>query len=396
MTFCIQLNPLCNRDFRHVADDLVYRNEEGESASLVSPTSEAARACSSAFFEIGLNRLVGDRHLVISVTADITAQLGMLDLPADQIIIRPIAYPSRSPSAASDLNALRNLGYRVMLSPVQAGQLPLQPGDFLELSLTRAQNAKIDIQTQAPGCHLLVTDIQSYQDCQAALALGGEWLQGPFFADAVPIATPLRQRKGNLAAQLSLLQELYKPEPAVDRLETLLAQDPHLVMLVLRQANNRVLGRRIEIASIRQASMLLGLDHLQGMVTQLLLANNDPLCTYKLKRMMMRAAMCSRVAQRLNLGDSSEAFALGLFSLMDSYQGITMDELVSLVPFTPRTREALVQRTGDLGQLLKLVESFESAQTRQTQGPVVAMLNTEYLESLVWLEQVFVGDLPVQ
>lgn len=394
MPHSIFLKPLCSRAMRHVADELIYRNINDGKGSMLSLTAQSARACSSAFFEIGLDKLVGNRQLIITVTPDVIAQLPVLGLPPDQVIIRLVDDQALTEPRNTALQALRVNGYRIIFDQLQTNHSNVMPNDFLQMSIRTEQVEADASKARQLGCRLVVTNIENAQDYEQALAMGCEWMQGPFFSDIVAIVSPLKNRKGNLAAQLSLLQEIYKPEPDINRLENLLAQDPHLVLLVLRQVNNRLRDRKTEIVSIRHASVLLGLNHLQGMITQLLLANNNPLCAFQLKRMMVRAAMCKRVAERLNMGDPREAFALGLFSLMDKYLGMEMADLVSLIPFTQRVKDALLLRTGDLGHLVKLVESFECAQIEHAQHQIVDMLNNEYLESLAWLEQIYVTAAP--
>ncbi len=388
--YSIFLHPVCTREFRHVADELLYRDADGVAGSMLTPECKIARACSAAFFEVGLQHLVGQRTLILSVTCQIMSQLAVLDFPAEQIMLKLEDTPASLAEYRACLEGLRAAGYRLLLTPQQIEEIGLQASDYIYLSLFDAPAQGGTPPVPPKGVGLFVADIHTQTDYEHALAIGGDWMQGPFFSTAIQVPTPLRNRKGNLAARLGLMQELYRAEPDIGRVEALLSQDPHLVVLVLRQANQNLPLRRREVVSLRQASMLLGLDKLQSMITQLLLANNFPLSALKLKQMLLRAAMCKRVARRLQSCDPSEAFAMGLFSLMDSYHGVDMAELVEMIPFTAEVKAALLLRSGAQGRLLKLVEAFELAQREGRQLTVSDTLNSEYLDSLIWLQQVFI------
>jgi c-di-GMP phosphodiesterase len=389
MSYCIHLKPICNADMRHVADELLYRNPAGRHDDLLNPTTQAARACSTALFEIGLQRLVGSRPLVLRVTGFLLQRLPHAGLPADQVILRPIPGERLDADMARLLEQARAEGFQVMVDMEQLDPtLELFP-DIVTLPVGTAEaGSRLDILPK--GARRMAVGIETAEHLELAGQWRCEWFQGPYFSTPVPISSPIKRRTSNLPAQLQLLQELYKTDPDLGRVGTLIAQDPHLAVLVLRETARQLRNGAGSVLSLNHACLLLGLDYLQAIITQLLLAQNAPGSSLQLKHMLLRAALCKRVSRRLRLGDPNEAFLLGLFSLMDSYLQIGMQELVEMIPFQKAAREALLHRTGPHGRLIKLIESFEVANTEDTEEQVLAILNAEYLDSLAWLNKVMV------
>lgn len=388
MSYCIHLKPVCNREMRHVADELLYRNLAGQQDDLLNPTTQAARACSTALFEIGLQRLVGTRPLILRVTDFLIQRLPQYGLPAGQIMLRLAPTERLDAGLVGSLGMAQAEGFKVM---VDLGHLMQEP-DFLAdiVAISVQEQPAPDLERLPKGALRMATGIQNDDHLALARQWQCEWLQGSYFSTPVPIASPIRRRTSNMSAQLQLLQELYKTDPDIVRIGTLVAQDPHLAVLVLRETSRQLRRGSGSIASLNHACLLLGLDHLQAMITQLLLARNHSVSTLQLKHMLLRAALCKRVARRLRLGDPNEAFLLGLFSLLDSYLQISMQELVEMIPFLNGARDALLNRLGPLGRLISLVESFEGADTDAAGEGVLAILNHEYLDSLAWLHKVMV------
>jgi len=62
--YCIALQPICDADMVHVADELLYRATSGASSAVIEDGLTAtARACNAAFYEAGVESLCGRRQL---------------------------------------------------------------------------------------------------------------------------------------------------------------------------------------------------------------------------------------------------------------------------------------------------------------------------------------------
>ena len=130
-----------------------------------------------------------------------------------------------------------------------------------------------------------------------------------------------RRRESNQAAQIQLLNHLYRDNPDFRQLESLLVQDPELCVTLLRQVNSAAYHRPHPVSSIRRAITTLGLQRLKRLILTLLLARNGPASLLMLPQLLTRAAMCERLALHFGTAPPDEAFTVGTFSLIHTLLG---------------------------------------------------------------------------
>lgn len=382
--YCIALQPICNTHMRHIGDELLYRGEDPASTATVS----AARACSSAFYEVGLSALVGTRLLLMSVTEDCLTNLDLSLFPPTQVLLQLTPELNLQGLALANLTALRAQHFRTVLHyPEQINAVTWEQTDVVRCQQGAWPDSQQMLRFGQAGKQLLACGIDTHSQLEQAQAYGFGWFQGEVFATPASVANPIRQRTSNRIAQLKLLAELHQQEPDLQRLEAMLLLDPHFVLLVLKQANNQARSQQ-EITRLQQAIMLIGLNRLRFMATTLLLAQNSQSHRVLLEKMLVRAALCKRVAQRLGGPDPDDSFLMGLFSLLQPYENITLEQLLRLIPLRESIATALLHRSGELGRLLRLVEAFEGAQLSHQSAQTIDLLNTDYLASVAWVRSI--------
>ncbi|KDE41296.1 putative signal transduction protein [Nitrincola lacisaponensis] len=388
--YCIALHPICDRQFRHVADELLYRAHGGAvSADITDPLIATARACSTAFYEIGLNALVGSRQLYLNVSVDWLAQPDLLPLPVEQVVIE-------LPECTFDDTKLQHLrdavakGYQIAASDRQL----LQYGDLL---VGLVHIAKVDVRQEgifaildgfrAQGLTLLASFIESSETLSRALESGFDLLQGYFYAFPEQFQYQAQTRQGNRSADLKLLRSLYDPNTDVGQIESLIAQDPHLCHLLFKRVNSASERRVNKISSISQAIMLLGFEKIRVLTTTLLLANNQPIKRLLVFKLLVRAFMARQLANRVKEIDPEVAFTAGLFSMMDQLEGVELSQILAESGLDPVITDALLLGQGELGKLIKVIESFESARMEKRSVKLVEALNRDYLSSVAWAQE---------
>lgn len=389
--YCIALQPIFDPDFKHVADELLYRSHDGAvSADITNPLVATARACSAAFYEIGLDALVGSRQLYLNVSEEWLAQPDLLPLPTHQVVIQ-------LPDACCNLNTVSNLrrakeqGYTLAATATWALE---SDKDLLGLIDIICVDVRKDYdilrlqQLQSQGCQLLAAFIETTESLVKAQADQFDLYQGYFYA--LPQAIPSQgrgPRKGNRAADMKLLKTLYSADVALQELEHLIVQDPHLCTLLFRQVNSASERRKHSISSVSQAIMLLGLDKIRALTATLVLASNEPIKRLLVLQMLIRAQMARQLAVHLNKIDPDMAFTTGLFSMMDQLEGVDLKVILDESAMDKQVKSALLEYKGDLGKLLKIIESFESASLEKRSLKQVEMLNHTYLTSVAWAQE---------
>lgn len=388
--YCIALQPIFNQAFEHVADELLYRSHGGAiSADITNPLVATARACSAAFYEIGLKALVGSRQLYLNVSEEWLANPDLLPLPVDQVIIELPASCCQAQSL-KPLQEAKKRGYQLAASDqclINGAEDLAQLIDVFVVDVRQDYPLNQLKQRQAQGSQLLAAFIETAASLKQAQEQGFDFYQGYFYA--LPQVLPAQgrgSRKGNRAADMKLLRTLYSADVSLQDLEQLIIQDPHLCHLLFRQVNSASERRKHPISSLSQAIMLLGLDKIRALTATLVLASNEPIKRLMVLHMLVRAAMARQLATHLNKVDPDMAFTLGLFSMMDKLEGTDLQTILAESAMDPVITAALLDYQGDLGKLLRIIESFESASLEKRSLKQVEMLNHAYLTSLAWAQ----------
>lgn len=104
--------------------------------------------------------------------------------------------------------------------------------------------------------HLLAEKVETQEDLASAKSLGYTFFQGFFFAR--PVVLEAREMPTNKLVYLRLLDAISPAELSIDKVESILKQEPSLVYKLLRYLNSPLLALRAEIHKIRDAIQLLG------------------------------------------------------------------------------------------------------------------------------------------
>ena len=179
-------------------------------------------------------------------------------------------------------------------------------------------------------------------------------------------------------------------------LEATLKQDPTLSVQLLRLVNSVAFAPNTRINSFAHAITLLGRRQLQRWLQLLLYAGqsgsaNNPLLTTAALRAALMESLCK--ASRADKAIQDEAFMVGMFSLLDRLFAKPLLEIVAPLNLVRNVSEALLERSGKLGELLSLVEAAETGPAAIEPGLRRAGISNEawcgaQVEALRWTLQI--------
>jgi EAL and modified HD-GYP domain-containing signal transduction protein len=148
-------------------------------------------------------------------------------------------------------------------------------------------------------------------------------------------------------------------------IERAIKRDVSLALNLLRLVNTPAVGARQRIDSLSQAVTILGRRQLQRWLQIMLYAEPSkrghsmtPLLMLATTRGRLLELLASKLRPKQREA-ADIAFTVGIMSLMDTLFGISMGEILEQIPVGDEVREALLQRGGFYGDLLKLVECIE-------------------------------------
>ena len=281
----------------------------------------------------------------------------------DSVIIHPLSMHF--------VQQYKNEGYKIAVNEFQFSPRYLALMDSIDYIKVNAKttndaNIKNIIEVaQSMNKQCIITNIETEEVYQMALAMGADAFEGPYVAEVM-------MQKAHSSSYLQsnffrLMVAVTKDEPDVEEIEQLISADAGLTYGLLKIANSAYYALRTRATTIKQGIMTLGLGQLKQWIYLLSASNADstiePGSEDFLKLSFMRANFCSELSNHIK-GlpiTRAECYLMGMFSTLDYLIDAPMEEILAEVPLAEEIREALLNRTGRCGQLYELVLSYEAA-----------------------------------
>lgn len=211
----------------------------------------------------------------------------------------------------------------------------------------------------------IVTNIDSEEIYQQAVALGADALEGSYVAEKMTTtAHSSAYMQGNF---FRLMVAVTKDEPDVEEIEHLIAADASLTYGLLKIANSVYFALNRRATTIRQAVMTLGLGQLKQWIYLLSASSADNTMDAGSEEMLKTSFMRANFAAELinHAKDMpiarSEAYLLGMFSTLNYLIDAPLEEILAEVPVADEIKNALLTREGRCGMLYELILSYEAA-----------------------------------
>ena len=289
-------------------------------------------------------------------------------MPPNRVMFAIAAGALVDDAACKQMAALQEQGYRILLDGPAPDGVAVPPG-------LRAVALDCTDGAPAPGTLLSMygPHLARGVDTAARLDECGKAGFGWFSGDYPLTPAPAIEADGCCSRKclLSLLG-LLSVDADTREVETRLKQDPTLSFHLLKLVNSAAFAHNTPITSFAQAIGLLGRRQLQRWLQLLLYTRQreDGLPNPLLPIAALRAAQMESLCKQRG-GDSGAqdlAFMIGVFSLLDVLLGMPMEEIVDALKLAPDAAAALLDRTGSLGRLLKLVETPAPSPTQLQQS----------------------------
>ena len=196
----------------------------------------------------------------------------------------------------------------------------------------------------------------------AAKTQGVEWFSGKFITH--PPSRPGGAQDVERVVLMSLLTLVAQDADSAE-IEQVFKREPKLSFNLFRLVNSVSMGLSTKISTFGQAIMVLGRRQLQRWIQLLLYTNNKgndnlPSPLLQLAAMRGRLMECLAIASGWDAAEQERAFMVGSFSLLDSLLGMSMAEIVKVIPLQDDIQSALLTREGGLGEMLALVEGLQA------------------------------------
>ena len=366
--FFLARQPILNRDQSLVAYELLFRCAATDSANVTDDLAATATVIAHAS-ELGLEYVTGDSLAFVNVDATVLMSDFVSLLPTHKVVLEILETVHVTPQLIQRVAELAEAGFSFALDDVVADS------DEVQKLLPLVKIIKIDVMDMAletlmrlasrfrqAGKILLAEKVETLEQFQDCLNLGFDYFQGYYFA-----RPGILSGKKLSPSQLTIMQlmALIMTDADTREIELCIKQDVSLGLTLLRLVNTPAFGTSRRIDSLGQALVLLGRRQLQRWLQILLYADRGkgrgfmpPLLTLATTRGKLMELMAEKIRPGQS-GVADIAFTVGIMSLMDTLFGTPMEKILQQIAVADSVSDALLQRKGLYGDMLKLAEYIE-------------------------------------
>ncbi len=383
--------PIYDRQLRVYAYELLYRSDTSNQANFTDGDQATSEVIVNAVMEIGLEHIVGHRPAFINMTHGFLTGALPLPLLKETVVLEVLEDVSVDVELIAGLEHLADSGYLIALDDftyrpdlnrlleiahiVKLDVLALEPDDLsAHVDLLRDYNVK-----------LVAEKVETQDELARCQELGFDYFQGYFFCQPDLIAA--RRLGGNRLVIVKLVAKLQDPAVDVGELEILIAQDASLAYRLLRYINSAFFSLRSKVTSIQHALFLLGPKTIKKWASLLLMVRlGDEKPHELIVTGMVRGKMCEIIGIVDAHSTPDQYFTVGLFSILDALMDMSLPKVLEELPLAEDTNQALMNRSGSMGEVLRDVLDYEKGTQGTLNGADFDTYQHAYLDSIKWAD----------
>jgi EAL and modified HD-GYP domain-containing signal transduction protein len=368
--FFLARQPILGRDQHLVAFELLFRTAGSTEANVTDDAAATAAVISHAS-QLGMDHVVGAQLAFVNVNAVALMSDYVRFLPVDKVILEILETVQATPELVERVAELKSLGFKFALDDVVAEsdnvRKLVELVDIIKIDVKGVDAARLPALTAALRLQnktLLAEKVETVEEFRQCLELGFEYFQGFYFAR--PAILSGKQIAPSELAILHLL-ELVNSEADNHTIELAVKRDALISLNLLRLVNTPAAGVRGRIDTLGDAIEKLGRRQLQRWLQILLYAAPDAkveLNSPLLQMATTRGKMLELMSLKLHPGNraaAETAFTVGIMSLTDALFSMSMEDILNTVDVAGEVRAALLEREGEYGEMLNVVELVEKA-----------------------------------
>ena len=396
----IARQPICTKKLKTIGYEILYRMSGDTNQAVVNnPDSASIDVLLALFNDLALSDVVGNKLAFINFTGNLLVQ-GLPDIPPKQLVIELLEDQEVTDGLLDALTKLKKKGYRIALDDFTLDATTQTLVDYANI-------IKIDVLQDSPeiwkdlipplkekGVIFLAEKVESYEIFEQCCDLGFDLFQGYFYEKPKIIAG--KRLGNNQQTVIELLNEIAKQDIDIDRITHLISSDVNISYNLLRTINSGLYCLPTEITSIKHAITLLGLANLKNWINIISLGTLNDKPQLLTDTAMLRAKMCEKLGDIINHNKlSDQYFTLGLFSLIDTFFDISMEDVLKKLSLPRDIEKALRFHKGTMGDVLRCVIDYQTGNwANESKNSLIVnkqlteeQLTEAYLSSIQWVEE---------
>jgi EAL and modified HD-GYP domain-containing signal transduction protein len=382
--FFLARQPILGRDQRLVAFELLFRTAGSTEANVTDDAAATAAVISHAS-QLGMEHVVGAQLAFVNVSAESLMGDYVRFLPADKVILEILETVKATPALVARVAELKALGFKFALDDVVAESDDVRAlfklVDIIKIDVKGVDPARLPALAEAlrrDNKKLLAEKVETLEVFSTCLELGFEYFQGFYFAR--PVILSGKKIAPSELAILHLL-ELVDSDADDHTIELAVKRDALISLNLLRLVNTPASGARGKIDTLGQAIEVLGRQQLQRWLQILLYATPGAKVEMNLPLLQMatlRGKMLELMTLKIHPGQHAAAdmaFTVGIMSLTEALFSMSMRDILATVDVADEVSSALLEREGEYGDMLNVVEILEKAKSGKALTAALRLLD---------------------
>lgn len=355
-----------------------------------------------------LQALMGRKTMFINCTHESLSGRHLELIHPERVVLEvpPIEghNPAEIDARLPAMQEVKRKGFRLacsqlMLAKPYASWLPLV--SYIKIDLQKIKPEVMEPLVKFARAHtdaeLIAEKVETAEQYELAARHGIRLFQGYWFATPVVIkGQTLRPEQAHIIQLINLVRR----NAEVDEIETLLKRDPTLSFNLLRFINSAGFGLSCEITSFRHAVMILGMQKLFRWAALLMTTSRAGGTAPAVgKTAVVRGRLMELLAAELLPPEEADnAFVVGIFSLLDTMLGLSMEQALESISLSSHVTDALLHRKGMFAPFLELTLACESADDEAFARAATQLhlsnhqVNWAHLQALAWAENLDLAD----
>lgn len=357
--------PIFDRNNNRVAVELLYRSDNGVTALELGDNLATTELIYNLCSGISAQSEQYNAPVFINVCADFLLSGSFLPLEADKVVIELVERITPDAAFVASVAALKLRGFRFALDDFEftADWEPLIAlADIIKVDILQHSIAEVKSQMhRLRGYKLtwLAERVETPEQLEQYKALGFSLFQGYFLARPEVVTGKTVPPAALKIAEL--INNLFQAEPDINKLSVQLADEPALVMGMLRIANSPLYRKTREVSSVKELTMRLGLDLARKWILMFSILNR---CSPAAAGLVLTRAYTAQQLAMLWHADEAKQnqfFLTAVLSGVDILFGVTPTEFVNQLNVSDEIKHAICLRSGDAATAIDIIKSIEKA-----------------------------------
>jgi EAL and modified HD-GYP domain-containing signal transduction protein len=262
MEIYVARQPIFNKNQNIYGYEVLFRDGMSNTFPDLDEDTATSKILSNSFLILGIDRITGGKKAFINFTKELLVRKVPAMFPREKIVVEVLEDVEPEEQLISACQEMAQKGYTIALDDF-IYKSDLQPlialAKIIKINFMEPSDEAIGELVDKLADHnvkLLAEKVENNEAFHLALKMGFEYFQGNFFSK--PQVIRGRDIAPSKMGLLQIISEANKEDFRFEELEKLISRDVSVSYKLLRYINSAYFKRVQDIASLKQAIILLG------------------------------------------------------------------------------------------------------------------------------------------